>query len=312
MSQDDILAWFEMPAAMVRPALAACRSFNTALDVAFYDVPTLIQDLQSRGDRIIANPDSEVADVEGRLNLGALSNPEGLLIVVSADRAPFIKAFHDVSVFLDWHAHNDEPVKTASLTGVGSSALGGVALAWNISKALNSTVLAIVPGYGVADAVLQGLGGWIGFGLHDALDTKSHIQDVMAVVARELAWLGRKLVGSIPDSKRSMNGAPVFQTGSGSSDVLHALMKRITFKRVVGHSKGALSIANAVRSLESEHTDGLNFVILVARLPKNRVAPAISNFWVCLMLWARQMHGATRLIPGCRQITAPTFHCPSA
>ncbi len=52
-----------------------------------------------------------------------------------------------------------------SITGVGSSALGSVAFAWNLSVALGRPVAAIVPGYGVADVVQQALGGWYGFGL---------------------------------------------------------------------------------------------------------------------------------------------------
>ena len=60
--------------------------------------------------------------------------------------------------------HETRDVAIATITGVGSSALGSAALAWDISVALRQSVLAIVPGYGVADAVLQGLGGWFGFG----------------------------------------------------------------------------------------------------------------------------------------------------
>jgi hypothetical protein len=42
---------------------------------------------------------------------------------------------------------------------VGSSSLGSAALAWDISIALRKSVLAIVPGYGMADVILQALGG---------------------------------------------------------------------------------------------------------------------------------------------------------
>jgi hypothetical protein len=56
-------------------------------------------------------------------------------------------------------------VDIATITGVGSSALGSAALAWDISVALQKPVLAIVAGYGVADVFLQALGGWFAFGL---------------------------------------------------------------------------------------------------------------------------------------------------
>src|SRR6478752_5916876 len=71
-------------------------------------------------------------------------------------------------------------VDIATITGVGSSALGSAALAWDISVALEKPVLAIVPGYGVADVVLQGLGGWLAFGLHDFLSSKTLIQTGLA------------------------------------------------------------------------------------------------------------------------------------
>ena len=49
--------------------------------------------------------------------------------------------------------------------------------------ALEKPVLAIVPGYGVADVVLQGLGGWFAFGLHDFLSSKTLIQTGLATAA---------------------------------------------------------------------------------------------------------------------------------
>jgi hypothetical protein len=52
-----------------------------------------------------------------------------------------------------------------------------------VAIGLKKPVLAIVPGYGVADAVLQGLGGWFGFGVYDLFQTKSHLQNFLAVVA---------------------------------------------------------------------------------------------------------------------------------
>ena len=88
MSQSSPLSLFEMAPAMVRPALAACRSFNTSLDSLFYDVPRLIRDLEERGRKVVTDPETGIADVAGRLNLGAMSNPEGSLLVVNAALAP--------------------------------------------------------------------------------------------------------------------------------------------------------------------------------------------------------------------------------
>jgi hypothetical protein len=54
---DDSPSWFELPKAMVAPALAACRGFNTVVDALFYDVPTLVDDLRHRGDTVETDDD---------------------------------------------------------------------------------------------------------------------------------------------------------------------------------------------------------------------------------------------------------------
>jgi hypothetical protein len=251
---------FELPAAFVKPAVDACRLFNTLLDSLFYDVPDLVADLRRR--------DLEVATSGEKLptriiDLGALSNPEGSLLLIDATTAPYVHQYHDVGVFLDSPHPETRAVEIATITGVGSSALGSAALAWDVSVALQKPVLAIVPGYGLADMMLQGMGGWFGFGLHDYLGTKSVVQNALANVAPQAATIGRNLAASVPEAK-TLHGAPVFRHGSGSSDVLHALMRDRTtpFSTVIGHSKGALAIGNALRTLDAEKTEGLKIVTL--------------------------------------------------
>ena len=100
--------------------------------------------------------------------------------------------------FLESPYQETRDVDIATITGVGSSALGSAALAWDISVALKKPVLAIVPGYGVADVVLQGLGGWFAFGLHDFLSSKTLIQTGLATAAPETARIGRELAASTP------------------------------------------------------------------------------------------------------------------
>ena len=265
---DDSLRWFELPRVLVAPALQACRGFNSGLDVAFYDVPTLVADLGGRGEAVETDADDGAllpasAAAMRPLDLDALTNPEGAILVVdpAAEAQPVLR-FEDLQAFLDWHGAAGRRPYTVTITGVGSSALGSAALAWDIAKAIGAPVIAIVPGYGVADAVLQGLGGWFGFGLHDALNTKSRIQDLLALTQPETAKLGHKLLASLPDGRTPINGAPVFRTGCGSSDVLHALLKRLPIACVIGHSKGALSIANALNALEPEDVAGLKVVTL--------------------------------------------------
>jgi len=148
---------------------------------------------------------------------------------------------------------------TVSITGVGSSALGSAAFAWNAAVALDEPVAAIVPGYGLADVVPQALGGWFGFGLHDWL--QSTIQNFLADAAPSLAQIGERLARTTPGRQMAPSGAPVFRHGSAASDDLHAVLEqapRIT--RVIGHSKGSLAIANALRSLPTEHAERLSIL----------------------------------------------------
>jgi hypothetical protein len=273
--QDDLpteiaelpLRVFELPKWLVVPAVRSCRLFNTALDFIFYDVPTLRAALaardapmQARGEK----PPSRIVD------FGALSDPEGSLLLIDATTAPYVHKYQSVKKFLESPYQETRDVDIATITGVGSSALGSAALAWDISVALERPVLAIVPGYGVADVVLQGLGGWFAFGLHDFLSSKSLIQTGLATAAPETARIGRALAASTPQAPTA-RGAPIFRYGSGSSDVLHALLKyRVTpFRLLVGHSKGALQINNAIQSLPAERTRGLRVVTLGCPIGEN-------------------------------------------
>lgn len=255
-----LLDLFEIPRPLIEPALHACRFFNTSLDALFYDVPTLIRELKSRG--------LTVGTIEGgtgradTLDLSALTDPEGSLLIVDPANPPYIRAFHDVDLFLQSDEPGVQDVAIATITGVGSSALGSAALAWNIADALGAPALAIVPGYGVADVITQALGGWYGFGLHDFLNVKANVQAALGAVAPKTASVGRALSASAPGSRQLPNGAPVFRTGCGSSDVLHALMQQRMLKCVVGHSKGALAIHNALGSLDADRVKGVQVVTL--------------------------------------------------
>jgi len=262
MPADDTLSLFEMPPAFVKPALEACRMFNTGLDRLFYDTPGLARALKARGETITTQSDERAPGAKGALNLGAQMDPEGSLLVIDPAEAPYVRAFHDVKTFLNCEDPVVKGTTIASITGVGSSALGSAALAWNISTAFGKPVLAIVPGYGVADVIYQGLGGWFGFGLYDALHTKSNLQTLLAAFAPKTAAIGRHLSATAPGSKTLSNGGPVFRTGCGSSDVLHDLVEARAYTCVVGHSKGALSIANALQSLDPSRSKGLRVVTL--------------------------------------------------
>lgn len=270
------LGAYELPKAWVEPAVRACRLFNTLLDTTFYDTPGLRVALAARDEPTTAageKPPSRIVEFD------ALSDPEGSLLLIDAATAPYVHRYRSVEKFLESPYDETRRVQIATITGVGSSALGSAAFAWDISAALGQPVLAIVPGYGVADVVQQGLGGWFGFGLHDFLQSKSLIQQGLASVAPQAASIGRQLAASTPGAA-AVHGAPVFRHGSGSSDVLHDLMlhRSTPFKLLVGHSKGALQIGNAILSLPAERTQGLRVVTLGCPIAENDAGVAYFQY----------------------------------
>src|SRR6201987_1133718 len=217
ISAEPLLIAFELPKWLVEPAVRSCRLFNTALDFIFYDVPTLRAALaekdapmQARGEK----PPSRIIDFD------ALSDPEGSLLLIDTTTAPYVHKYQSVKKFLESPYQETRDVDIATITGVGSSALGSAALAWDVSVALEKPVLAIVPGYGVADVVLQGLGGWFAFGLHDFLSSKTLIQTGLAAAAPATARNGRGVAAAHPQEPTAPGGAPISRYGSGSADLV--------------------------------------------------------------------------------------------
>ncbi|WP_336957951.1 hypothetical protein [Sphingobium aquiterrae] len=257
---DPLLDLFNLPAEMVKPAVMACRLFNTAVDAIFYDVPSLRADFQAHDEAMKDKGEKPPSRV---IAFDAISDPEGSLLLIDATTAPYVHRYQDVQAYLDSPYPETRAVRIVTITGVGSSALGSAALAWNISTALERPVLAIVPGYGVADMILQGMGGWFGFGMFDYLRAKSITQNMLANIVPHAARIGRQLSASVPDAK-TLHGAPIYRRGSGSSDVLHALLQELPsqFQILVGHSKGALQIGNAMHSLPPDRTQGVHVVTL--------------------------------------------------
>lgn len=177
-SEQTFLNLFEPPPQFIEPAVRAWRLFNTALDGIFYDVSTLAAQLAEKDAPMRARGEKAPSRI---VEFDALSNPEGSLLLIDATTAPYVHKYTNVELFLSSPYQETRDVEIATITGVGSSALGSAALAWDISLALEKPVLAIVPGYGMADVVLQALGGWFGFGLY--LHAKSLIQNSLANVA---------------------------------------------------------------------------------------------------------------------------------
>jgi hypothetical protein len=252
------LALYELQKPFVEPVLRWCRIWNTVFDGLFYDVGLLSTALLAKGELV----DTEVPANSNwsrrrlaMLDLTAQSNPSGSIIVVDANLAPYVsKPFLDMRGFFDFaNGSESAGLHTLTVTGVGSSAFGSVAFAWDVSEALGEPVAAIVPGYGLADLVPQALGGWFGFEMYDSI--QSATQEFLANFAPTLAMMGKDLARSTPGRETASTGAPVFRHGSAASDDVHAILRNVPrITRVVGHSKGALAIENALRSLPSYRT----------------------------------------------------------
>jgi hypothetical protein len=272
----------------IEPALRALRLGNTALDALFYDVNRMVTDLFLHGSIVVkgtvVSPSSGISDsgisemTKGlsQLDLGALSNPEGSILVVDAGRPPRITQFEDVASFISWVKTHGQTLRTASVTGVGSSALGSAAFAWNVSTALDEPVIAIVPGYGVADAIQQGLGGW--FGAYNWW-FRQMAEEILAHTMPLAARSDRHLTMTAPDHAEANIDAFGLRRGSGSSDVLYAILKDVPhIDRVFGHSKGALAIKNAIESLPRETTQRLHVVTFGCRIAEDTPTTRYSQF----------------------------------
>jgi len=201
---------FELPKWLIEPAVRSCRLFNTAIDFLFYDVPTLRAALGEKDAPMKARGEKLPSRI---IDFDALSDPEGSLLLIDATTAPYVHKYQSVKKFLESPYQETLDVEIATITGVGSSALGSAALAWDISIALKKPVLAIVPGYGVADVIVQALGGWFAFGLHDFLSSKTLIQTGLATVAPKTARIGRELAESTPGEPTARAGVPTFRYG---------------------------------------------------------------------------------------------------
>lgn len=252
------LAFYEVQRPFIEPILRSCRLWNTTFDALFYDVGLFTTALFTKGTIVVtearANSNSPRHPLT-ILDLTAQSNPSGSIIIVDANLAPHVRMpFLDMEEFFEFA--NDEErseIHTLTVTGVGSSAFGSVAFAWDASEALGEPVAAIVPGYGLADVVPQALGAWFGFEMYDVL--QSATQQFLANFAPTLAMMGKDLARSTPGRETAPTGAPVFRHGSAASDDVHAILQNVPgITRVIGHSKGALAIENALRSLSPDRT----------------------------------------------------------
>jgi hypothetical protein len=306
------------------PLLLAVHYLNSALDRLHYDTDQFwlklcLQALpvatQIAGQADAAGRRAATLEAAVQVILKDLYSPEGAVLVVDAHRPPFVSQYGDVERFLaeglkfpDAAAALDvapEDVEAIAVTGVGSSALGSAAFAWNVSEALHKPVAAIVPGFGLADLVPQALVGWLGFGMLDFV--RRTTEATLHTVAPELAKVGRRLfltalpLTALPDP---------FPSDAPESEVLRAVLKAAPqIRQLFGHSKGAFCIRNAIRNLPSERLAGLHvttFGCVVAeetRAEYHQILGTIDGFgqlnsWGVLPeQWVNAWHSTNTLLP---------------
>jgi len=219
-----------------RHSVATWRTFNSLLDVVFYDVGAL--------------------STEERLALSTYVSPQGsVLIVYPRNAARPIRALTPVTFADEQLDGANDRVSTIVVAGVGSSAIGTAALARNVADYLDTPVAGIVSGYGLADVVSEALGGWFVFGARNAL---------REIVARVLEAYELKDHVRDPESHRDMKARLTSATaspddrfldrflyGSPDSTTLLYLLLRLgrNLRLLVGHSKGNYSIENALEGL---------------------------------------------------------------
>jgi hypothetical protein len=206
-------------------------------------------------------------------NIGALSVPEmaslspwvdrkGAIIVVSpgdAQREDRIRHYPNALRFMLKEGDNVQAIAVAS---VGSSVLGTAALARAVADFYGFDVAGIVSGYGVADVVQEGLGGWFFYGAIDRFRYKME----QALARLETSGHDGPNAQSYTEMIRKYLISPLDSIVPGNLDLtaLHDLLySRFLFRQpkklrmLVGHSRGNLLIRfilnHMVAELRGEH-----------------------------------------------------------
>jgi len=207
------------------PLLEAAKTRNVGLDQFFYDVGALTP---AEVDRLVAE-----------------TNREGSILVV------FPKGAHgadSIDKYEDYQTLRAQPGKLLSrfsIAGVGSSDLGAAALARNLADHYQEPVGAIVAGYGFADLMKEGLGGWYYLGTHNRL--MHRLNEWQASGRQPLVQFTAAQEPRIAKVAKSTWGI----TGSADTDALIRLLldEDRQMQTLLGHSKGCLSIAAALAVL---------------------------------------------------------------
>jgi len=188
--------------------------------------------------------------------LQSVVDGKGTIIVVSPRAAPRQDKIRHYKSTLRFMREEGDRVQAIAVAGGGSSTLGTASLARNIADCTGWDVAGIITGYGLADLVVESLGGWFFFGWFERIRSEM-----------ELA-IDRTLTPATPITLTDARG-PWRRSGSGNrrgsfdvlrdSDVLalHDILLAgpPKLRLLAGHSKGNLLISFVLNHMKDDLGD---------------------------------------------------------
>ena len=195
-------------------ALEGLRQRNVALDALFYDIKVITPE-------------------EAFYISDSLAAQGAIMIVPPSDGAPIILC-ETVDEFV---LRGGDKVRALAVAGIGGSALGAAAFARNVADAIQGPVAVVVSGYGIADVITEAFGGLFFFG---------HLRGLRPMLETLDDLAGRPKVGAYGDGAAART--------SLDTRTVRALLAdpRLSFRLLVGHSKGNLVLSAALHDLCKE------------------------------------------------------------
>ena len=221
----------------LNPFMALISGRNQLADAIFYDVTSLT--------------------AAEWLSLGPWVDRKGGIVVVSPlKRQQPIRHYEQPLEFIVKEGNSIEAIVVA---GVGSSVVGTAALARNVADGYDIDVAGIVSGYGMADVVVEALGGWYFYGKIDQL--RFELQNGITNLNKYLSSIfarGGKVTDLIKNYEFPMDDfVPPSLDIRDLNEILlvryvNATRPRLNIKLLLGHSKGNLLISSALNHISNE------------------------------------------------------------
>ncbi|MCM2291205.1 cell envelope biogenesis protein OmpA [Allorhizobium sp. BGMRC 0089] len=206
-------------------ALEPWRLRNATLDALFYDIKALTTD--------------ETFYISDCLAA------EGAIMIVPPTGKGMLTLCETVE---EYRLRGGKRVHTLAVAGMGGSACGAAAFARNVADAVGEPVAAVVSGYGLGDLLAESMGAGFFFGpLGFLRQNFDMIDDV----------IGRPKFGDY--SRRLSHDGPAACSTGLDTDTVEALLrdKDLSFTLAVGHSRGSMTIAEALFALDRSDPERL-------------------------------------------------------